>query len=60
MRMGRVVGVTSIVVQAAPRTLNRRGFRPPYEWARESDWYWRTFRVPAAVLNSVLGYGTMK
>jgi hypothetical protein len=27
----------------------------PYEWAQESDWYWRTFRVPAALLNSVRG-----
>jgi hypothetical protein len=25
----------------------------PYEWAQESDWLWRTFRVPAAVLNAV-------
>jgi hypothetical protein len=28
----------------------------PFEWPQESDWYWRVFRVPAAVLNRVLGY----
>jgi hypothetical protein len=27
----------------------------PYEWAEESDWHWRVFRVPAAPLNRVLG-----
>jgi hypothetical protein len=26
----------------------------PYEWGQESSWLWRTFRVPAAVLNRVL------
>jgi hypothetical protein len=26
----------------------------PYEWAQASDWYWRTFLAPAALLNSVL------
>jgi hypothetical protein len=29
----------------------------PFEWVQDSDWYWRVFRVPAAVLNRVLGYG---
>jgi hypothetical protein len=29
----------------------------PFEWAQESDWYWRVFRMPAAVLNSSLRYG---
>jgi hypothetical protein len=29
----------------------------PYEWAQESDWYWRVFRVPATVLNRTLRYG---
>jgi hypothetical protein len=29
----------------------------PYEWAQESDWYWRVFRVPAALLNDTLEYG---
>jgi hypothetical protein len=27
----------------------------PYEWPQESDHYWRVFRVPATLLNSVLG-----
>ena len=30
----------------------------PYEWAQESDWYWRVFRVPASVLNRHLAYPT--
>ena len=25
----------------------------PFEWAQESDWLWRMFRVPAAMLNRV-------
>jgi hypothetical protein len=29
----------------------------PYEWAQESDWYWRVFRMPAALLNQTLHYG---
>ena len=29
----------------------------PYEWARESDWLYRVFRVPAGLLNRTLGYG---
>jgi hypothetical protein len=29
----------------------------PFEWAHESSWYYRTFRVPAAVLNRALNYG---
>ena len=29
----------------------------PFEWAQDSAWYWRVFRVPAAVLNRFLGYG---
>ena len=29
----------------------------PYEWPQESDWYWRVFRVPAALLNRILGLG---
>ena len=28
----------------------------PYEWAQESDWHWRVFRVPATVLNRVMGF----
>lgn len=28
----------------------------PFEWPQESDWYWRVFRVPAALLNVTLGY----
>ena len=28
----------------------------PYEWAQESDWYWRVFRVPATLLNRTLGF----
>ena len=27
------------------------GHAVPYEWPQESNWYWRVFRVPAAVLN---------
>jgi hypothetical protein len=27
----------------------------PYEWPQESDDYWRVFRVPATLLNIVLG-----
>jgi hypothetical protein len=30
----------------------------PYEWPQESDWYWRVFRVPAAVLNRTLDSST--
>jgi hypothetical protein len=26
----------------------------PFEWAQESDWFWREFRVPAALLNAAL------
>lgn len=29
----------------------------PYEWAQESDWLWRVFRMPAALLNQTLHYG---
>jgi hypothetical protein len=29
----------------------------PYEWIQESNWYWRVFRPPAALLNQTLGYG---
>jgi hypothetical protein len=29
----------------------------PFEWAYESSWYYRTFRVPATVLNRTLNYG---
>jgi hypothetical protein len=29
----------------------------PYEWIQESNWYWRVFRPPAALLNETLGYG---
>ena len=25
----------------------------PFEWAQEGDWYWRVFRVPAAVLHTL-------
>ena len=32
-------------------------FLLPYEWARDSDWYYRECRVPAAKLNLALGYG---
>jgi hypothetical protein len=27
----------------------------PYEWPQESDWYYRVFPVPAALLNQALG-----
>jgi hypothetical protein len=30
----------------------------PYEWAQESDWYWRVFRVPATLLNQSFGFGS--
>jgi hypothetical protein len=29
-----------------------------YEWAQESDWHCRVFRVPAALLNRLLGYAS--
>jgi hypothetical protein len=29
----------------------------PYESPQESDQYWRIFRVPAALLNRLLGFG---
>ncbi len=29
----------------------------PFEWAQESDWLWRVFRVPASLLNRTLGFG---
>lgn len=32
----------------------------PVEWAQESDWLWRMFRVPAAVLNRLTGYVASK
>lgn len=32
-------------------------FLLPYEWAQNSDWLWRTFRVPADALNRAMGYG---
>jgi hypothetical protein len=30
----------------------------PYEWPQEGDHYWRVFRVPAEMLNRVLGFGS--
>ena len=30
----------------------------PHEWSKESNWYWREFRVLAAVLNRILGLGS--
>ena len=27
----------------------------PFEWVQENDWFWREFRVPAAMLNAALG-----
>ena len=32
----------------------------PFEWAQESDWLWRVFRVPAVVLNRTLGIPTSR
>jgi hypothetical protein len=32
----------------------------PYEWPQESDWYWRVFRVPAALLNRTLDSSTQR
>jgi hypothetical protein len=29
----------------------------PYEWAHETDWLYRVFRVPASMLNRTLRYG---
>lgn len=29
----------------------------PYEWLQQTSWTWRTFRVPAKLLNRVLKYG---
>jgi hypothetical protein len=29
----------------------------PFEWAQDSDWYWRVFREPASVLNRTLRFG---
>jgi hypothetical protein len=29
----------------------------PYEWPQESDWFWRVFRVTAALLNRTLNFG---
>ena len=30
----------------------------PDEWPRESEWYYRVFRVPAMLLNQLLGHVT--
>jgi hypothetical protein len=32
-------------------------FLLPFEWAQETDWLYRVFRVPASLLNQTLKYG---
>jgi hypothetical protein len=32
----------------------------PYEWAQASDWYYRLFRIPAALLNRTLSFGELE
>jgi hypothetical protein len=48
-------GSTSLYGGGALKLELSEEFLWPYEWAQPTDWLWREFRVPAALLNRELG-----